>query len=287
MVQGKVAAQNFLKKSKSASYFVAKTEPLNPNSVITQSGKSDGRNFTWKEQLQSDLNGFKQILFVKLNVLLIFVPLGFIAALVTHSTSLTIFSFNFIAMIPLASLLGTATEELANHTGDKIGGLVNATLGNAVEMVLTVQALKLGLVKVVQGTLLGSILSNILLVLGMSFFAGGCTRTVQSFSAEGATCSTSLLLLASLSIICPTVVKATGGTEVLEISRYTAVLIAITYVLFLYFQLVTHLAHFKAKGNVDLGDVVAPEEEILMSQNFCILVLSAVTINLALQSRNQ
>eukprot|EP01053_Blabericola_migrator_P005898 Blabericola_migrator_1__5897@NODE_2985_length_2140_cov_143_014954_g1867_i0_p2_GENE_NODE_2985_length_2140_cov_143_014954_g1867_i0NODE_2985_length_2140_cov_143_014954_g1867_i0_p2_ORF_typecomplete_len118_score14_09Na_Ca_ex/PF01699_24/1_3e18Borrelia_P13/PF05628_12/1_4_NODE_2985_length_2140_cov_143_014954_g1867_i06721025 len=87
-------------------------------------------------------------------------------------------------MIPEAAILGSCTEQLALHTGDLIGGLLNATFGNAVEMILTVQSLRAGLIAVVQGTLLGSILSNLLLVLGMSFFAGGLFHKVQKFNAQ-------------------------------------------------------------------------------------------------------
>merc|ERR1739838_501602 len=91
----------------------------------------------------------------------------------------------FVAMIPMATLLGDLTEVLAAHTGDLIGGLVNATLGNAVEMIITVQCLRKGLLQIVTGQLIGSILSNLLLVLGCSFLCGGVVHYVQRFSAYG------------------------------------------------------------------------------------------------------
>merc|ERR1719231_1382373 len=93
------------------------------------------------------------------------------------------FATNFCAIVPLASILGQSTEALANHTGQLMGGLLNATFGNAVEMIMCVQAVKLGLISVVQGNLLGSVLSNLLLVLGMAIFASGIVRHAQTFNA--------------------------------------------------------------------------------------------------------
>jgi len=194
---------------------------------------------------------------------------------------LSTFWLNFFALVPLAALLGSATEELAVHTGDLISGLLNATFGNAVEMIITVQALRTGLLTVVQGTLLGSILSNLLLVLGMSFFAGGMYFHVQKFNAQGATCSTSLLLLASMGIITPTVASVNavpGSDDIIWISRYTALLIGSTYVLFLFFQLYTHLSLFK---DVDEGDECL---EPTISVSSALLFLFLITFLVSLQS---
>merc|ERR1719215_1228262 len=96
--------------------------------------------------------------------------------------SAVVFSTNFIAIIPLAAILGAATESLAEHTGQTVGGLVNATFGNAVEMIITIDAIRKGLCSVVQAGLIGSVLSNLLLVLGMSFIASGLVRSQQSFN---------------------------------------------------------------------------------------------------------
>merc|ERR1719379_2492454 len=97
-----------------------------------------------------------------------------------------IFGSNFLAIVPLASILGQATEALAHHTGQLIGGLLNATFGNAVEMIMCLQSVKAGLITVVQGNLLGSVLSNLLLVLGMAIIGSGIVRHEQSFNAKGA-----------------------------------------------------------------------------------------------------
>ncbi|KAI9595788.1 hypothetical protein BDF19DRAFT_440073 [Syncephalis fuscata] len=97
------------------------------------------------------------------NVLLVFIPLGFISYYVEWRGEL-VFVFNFLAIIPLASMLGYATEEIALRFGETIGGLLNATFGNAVELIIAIVAIKDGLIRVVQASLLGSILSNLLLV---------------------------------------------------------------------------------------------------------------------------
>merc|ERR1719482_1516631 len=115
-----------------------------------------------------------------------------------------IFAVNFFAIIPLASILGAATEALAHHTGQLIGGLLNATFGNAVEMIMCIQAVRAGLISVVQGNLLGSILSNLLLVLGMSIFASGTVRHEQEFNAKGAGANMVCQLVASISVCLPT-----------------------------------------------------------------------------------
>mmetsp|Transcript_64463 Transcript_64463/g.139993 ORF Transcript_64463/g.139993 Transcript_64463/m.139993 type:complete len:547 (+) Transcript_64463:3-1643(+) len=120
-----------------------------------------------------DGNALWAILVHPMNVLLVFCPLG-TAAYFLHWDAVYCFWFNFFAMIPLAKILGDATEELAaSLKNDMVAGLLNATFGNAVEMVITVKTLKAGLYDVVKSTLLGSVLSNTLLVLGMSFLCGG------------------------------------------------------------------------------------------------------------------
>ena len=106
------------------------------------------------------------------NWLLLFVPLG-IAAQWFHWGSLAVFTLNFLAIVPLAKLLGDATEQVSMPLGPALGGLLNATFGNAVELIVGVVALLQGQLRVVQMSLVGSILSNLLLVLGLSFFVGG------------------------------------------------------------------------------------------------------------------
>lgn len=114
------------------------------------------------------------------NVFLVFVPLGIVAGALDWDPT-WIFILNFLAIVPLAGLLAFATEELAAKLGQTIGGLLNATFGNAVELIVSIIALKEGQIRIVQASMLGSILSNILLVLGCCFIAGGIKRQQQEF----------------------------------------------------------------------------------------------------------
>eukprot|EP00913_Durusdinium_trenchii_P004696 g4361.t1 len=118
-----------------------------------------------------------------------------------------IFSLNFLAILPMAKILGMATEELSDSVGETLGGLLNASFGNAVEMLLSAFALRKGLVTVVQGSLLGSVLSNLLLVLGMCFFFGGLKFHKQQYNADGARVQSNLLLLSVLAMAGEAVVR--------------------------------------------------------------------------------
>ncbi|KAI8641401.1 calcium/proton exchanger [Parasitella parasitica] len=188
------------------------------------------------------------VLSSKINWLLVFVP---IAIIFSGASDTVVFSLNFIAIIPLAKLLGFATEEIALRSGSVIGSLLNATFGNAVELILGMIALKEGLVRVVQASILGSILSNILLVLGCCFLLGGIGRSEQSFNTTAAQTSTSLLGLTALSLLIPAAFSATAAnaTEVdngiINLSHGTAIILLIVYVLYLVFQLKTHSELFE------------------------------------------
>ncbi|KAJ5403486.1 hypothetical protein N7509_003357 [Penicillium cosmopolitanum] len=141
------------------------------------------------------------------NLLLVFVPLGMVAGAL-HWNSTAIFVLNFFAIIPLASLLSFATEELAGTMGQALGGLMNATFGNAVELIVSIIALKDNQIRVVQASMLGSILSNILLVLGCCFFVGGLKYSEQSFNSTVASTMSSLMAVASASLIIPATLYA-------------------------------------------------------------------------------
>jgi Ca2+:H+ antiporter len=115
-----------------------------------------------------------------------------------------IFWLNFVVMLPLASILGDFTEEAALHTNDVVGGLLNASFGNAVEVVVAIQALLADEIRVVQASLIGSIYSNLLLVLGCCFFFGGIRYQEQHFNSVSATASMGLLALSSIAMVLPT-----------------------------------------------------------------------------------
>jgi Ca2+:H+ antiporter len=168
-----------------------------------------------KRSLKAKIPVGKQIRFVLLgawiNVLLIFVPVGFVVYYIKDSEGhrkvgpVPIFIINFVAIIPLAAMLSNATEELAIRVGETLGGLLNATFGNAVELIVSVQALIKDEITIVKTSLIGSMLSNLLLVLGMSFFLGGVNRLEQYFNVTVAQTASSLLALCIASLIIPTV----------------------------------------------------------------------------------
>lgn len=219
-----------------------------------------------------DWEGFMGMMCTWLNILLIFVPLGIVAGYQKWGSA-TVFGFNFIAIVPLAGMLGGATESLAAHTGQMIGGLLNASFGNAVEMIVTINAIKAGLVAVVQGSLLGSILSNLLLVLGMAFFAAGIKYKESSFNVTGASMSMTCLSLGSIALAMPTVysfIPAVTPDDVLIVSRISSGVIGMVYVLFLIFQLYTH-------ADVFMGE--EEEEEPPMSPvASCMLLFGATCL---------
>lgn len=193
------------------------------------------------------------------NYLLVFVPLGILAGALEWSSN-AIFWINFFAIVPLASILAFATEELAEHVGETLGGLLNATFGNAVELIVSIIALKDNQIRIVQASMLGSILSNLLLVLGMCFVAGGLTRVQQTFNQTVAQTMSSLMALATSGLLIPAAFHASlpavknnikfpvpGSYDnlVVSLSRGVSVILLVVYLLFLLFQLRTHKELFE------------------------------------------
>lgn len=138
-----------------------------------------------------------------LRYMLVFLPLAFVAEFLLHNP-LLIFLFSCLALVPLAGLLGEATEELAVHTGPKVGGLLNATLGNAAELIITIVALSGGKYELVKASITGSILGNLLLILGFSLLLGGLKHGVQRFDRGLVGMSAAMMLLAVTGLIIPT-----------------------------------------------------------------------------------
>jgi Ca2+:H+ antiporter len=139
-----------------------------------------------------------------LNLLLIFAPLA-IAAELLHASPVLVFAFAALGVIPLAGLIGEATEELAAHTGPRLGGLLNATLGNAAELIITIFAIRAGLLELVKASITGSILGNLLLVLGISILAGGVKNGKQRFDRTQAGLNGTMLILAVIAILVPSI----------------------------------------------------------------------------------
>lgn len=186
-----------------------------------------------------------------INVLLVAAPVG-VALNYVHSVNrVAVFVVNFIAIIPLAAMLSYATEEIALRTGETLGGLLNATFGNAVELIVAIIALIDGKVNIVQTSLIGSILSNLLLVMGFCFFFGGLRRPEQHFNTVVAQTAASMLALAAASVIVPTVFDAAANTptdSVAKLSRGTAVILLVVYGAYLFFQLKTHSQVFSEQS---------------------------------------
>lgn len=185
-----------------------------------------------------------------INILLIAAPVG-IGLNYAGINGKVIFCVNFIAIIPLAGMLSFATEEIALHLGESLGGLLNASFGNAVELIVAIIALVKGEITVVQTSLIGSILSNLLLVMGMCFFFGGLRRKEQFFNQTVAQTAASLLALAIGSVIIPTAFNnfsTTSTADIAELSRGTAIILLVVYGGYLYFQLSTHSDMFNEES---------------------------------------
>lgn len=204
-----------------------------------------------------------EILTQPFHVLLIFVPLGWVAYWADWG-QVACFCLNLVAMLPLASLLGEGTEELAGHYGPVIGGLINATFGNLVELLLVVQSLLSGLINVTKGTLLGSVLSNELLVLGAALLLGGLfdpmngkfnpVGRTQSFTPNAAAAQCYVLLFSVIIFALPSIFSHQHGVSaehVLALSRAGAVFGFLTYGVYLIFTLCTHASLLRGEGNVE------------------------------------
>ncbi len=176
-------------------------------------------------------------------LLLVFTPLALLASL-AHASPLLVFILSALAIIPLAKYIGDATNELTSHTNAGIGGFLNATFGNATELIVGIFALHAGLLDVVKASIIGSVLGNVLLVLGTSIFVGGWKRERQKFNETAAKAGCSMLLLASIALVVPALFEATspGASEfsLMTLSIVVAVLMIIGYGAQLFFSLRTH-----------------------------------------------
>eukprot|EP00928_Gymnodinium_smaydae_P091198 TRINITY_DN74908_c0_g1_i1.p1 TRINITY_DN74908_c0_g1~~TRINITY_DN74908_c0_g1_i1.p1 ORF type:complete len:505 (-),score=117.88 TRINITY_DN74908_c0_g1_i1:100-1458(-) len=202
----------------------------------------------------SDLEGFCNIFGSNkfLTALLLAVPVGIYAHHAEMGDEL-IFGFNFVAIIPLAWLIGKSTEDVSARLGETAGGLLNASFGNVVEMLLCVSAIRAGEISVVQCTLLGSILSNLLLVMGCAFLAGGMIFPTQRYNQAGAATQCSLLAMSVFAIGLPTMYSNVLHQEeewqhMVKVSRWSSVCLLIVYGAYLFFQLGTHAHLFQDEG---------------------------------------
>ncbi|MGC9968535.1 MAG: calcium/proton exchanger [Minisyncoccia bacterium] len=175
--------------------------------------------------------------------LLIFVPLA-IAAHFLAISPVVVFFLCALGIIPLAKFIGEATEELSVHVGSALGGLLNATFGNATELIIGIFAIRAGLIEVVRASLTGSVIGNLLLVLGTAMFAGGLRHKKQEFNRTAAVASGSSLFLAVIALVIPTIflqtLSAANSGLINEISWIISLLIIALYAAGLWFSLFTH-----------------------------------------------
>ncbi|CAL4923045.1 unnamed protein product [Urochloa decumbens] len=202
----------------------------------------------------------------KINVLLPFGPLAIMLHYLSRKHQGWVFLFSLIGITPLAERLGYATEQLACYTGPTVGGLLNATFGNATEMIISIYALKNGMIRVVQQSLLGSILSNMLLVLGCAFFAGGLVHSDrdQVFNKASAVVNSGLLLMAVLGLMFPAVLhfthsEAQYGKSEVALSRFSSCIMLVAYASYLFFQLKSHRSMYSPIS--DEEEAIEDEED--------------------------
>ncbi len=215
--------------------------------------------------------------------LLLAVPLS-IAAEVLHWSSATVFIASCMAIIPLAMYMGIATEEIAHVVGYQWGGFLNATFGNATELIIAFFALKAGLYDVVKASLAGSVMGNILLVLGASMFAGGLRHKVQTFNVDLVEVSSSMLTFGAIGLCVPAIFLRSVGTGTLDSWRYEplSLLIAVImlgiYLLKMYFSFGSHREFYRQE------EENGGEFEGQWGVRKAIVVLLATTIIIAVES---
>lgn len=213
--------------------------------------------------------------------LLAFVPLLFVAVAVRPEAHTLQFVFSVLAIVPLAALLAHATESVAARTGDAVGGLLNATLGNLTEMVIALTALYAGQYMLVKASIAGAIVTNVLFMLGMSFLLGGLKHHAQEFNRTAARFQASLLFLAVVALLVPSAVSiadataATAFTQSLSVGL--AIVLVVVYGLGMLFSLRTHREFFSSEAHGEEGDVPWP-------MGLALGTLAGVTVLVALVS---
>jgi Ca2+:H+ antiporter len=201
-----------------------------------------------------------------------------IGASFLHAAPLIVFAASAIAIIPLSSLLGHATEELAARTGPTLGGLVNASLGNLAELIIATLALRAGFIDLVKASITGSIIGNLLLVLGAAQLAGGLKYRTQKFNPHFAGTSISLLVIAAVGLIVPTLFLAAHPdptrAATVRLSEWVAGFLIVGYALFLLYSMGTHKSAFDALEEETYDE--APADAPAWSLKRTIIVLVAV-----------
>lgn len=216
--------------------------------------------------------------------LLAFVPILFLAGAVAPEAHTMLFLLSVLAIVPLATLLSQATESVAARTGDAVGGLLNATLGNLTELVIALTALGAGEYMLVKASIAGAIVTNTLFMLGASFLLGGLRYHTQEFNRVSARFQAGLLFLATVALLVPSAVghvDATGADAFTsQLSVGLAVLLITAYGLGMYFSLATHRELFASTPR----DGAEQEAEAPWPIGIALGVLAGVTVLVALVS---
>ena len=214
-------------------------------------------------------------------ILLLAVPLSIVLQHVLHAPAVWVFFVACLGVLPLAGYMGEATEHLAHRTGPTIGGLLNATFGNAAELIIAIVALRAGLVELVKASITGSILGNLLLILGLALIAGGLNRGELRFNRVNAGMSAGMLALAVVGLVFPALFhslhpEAAARLDELHMSEAVAVILLLTYACSLLFTLKTHRRLF--------GGEAHPLEGPVWPVGKAVLILGAATVGVAVES---
>lgn len=199
-----------------------------------------------------------------LYALVIMAPIAILLNLTGIGGPSAVFVTSGLALVPLAGLMGRATEEIADHTGPNLGALLNATFGNAAELIITIVALREGLTGVVKATIAGSIIGNILIVLGLSMLVGGLKHGKQSFDPETAGLNATMMVLAVAAMMVPAIFSIGApehrpSQENIEfLSDGVAVVLIIIYVLYLYYMLRRGNGGADVEAEVDIDPASMP-----------------------------
>ncbi len=213
---------------------------------------------------------------------LVFVPLALVVRYAWPESHTLIFALAAIAIIPLAGIMGRATEHLADKTTEGIGGLLNATFGNMAEMIIAVLALRQGLYSIVKASLTGSIIGNALLILGLSMLVGGLKFKTQSFSGAGARTRSTTLTLAAVALIAPAAYHYLAGPGAApgeaRLSLAIGIVLIATYFLSLIFALHTHTDYF-TRDAARAADVESSHHTWSIRRSLIVLTVATVFVS--------
>lgn len=214
-------------------------------------------------------------------LLLAFVPVVLVAERMRPEAHTLLFVLSILAIVPLAALLSHATESVASKTGDAVGGLLNATLGNLTELVISIAALRSGQYMLVKASIAGAIVTNALFMLGASFLLGGLRHHVQEFNRASARLQAALLFLATVAMLIPSAVSQAdageGSAFTQHLSLGLALLLIVAYAMGMLFSLHTHKEFFASAASGE-------EDEDVWPMGFALAMLGVVTVLVALVS---